>query len=210
MTRLSATSGATSIHLFCGAGGDSDGFRRPDSTWYSAPTTGRRRWRPTRPTSPTPNTCVSTLTTTTCGACPKPASSSALLSARKAAQRTVSPGPRPRRPPDSCPSWKRARGGRGLGTHPGDRVRHPPGLRSPQLRCRGVRERPALRDRLASVPLVAPRHGASWLPRTDRVCLRRPRRRGGNEHAPQWRDRIFSVFTRMTIRAPDLSIRPLA
>ncbi|MET7912694.1 DNA cytosine methyltransferase [Streptomyces avermitilis] len=32
----------------------------------------------------------------------------------------------------------------------------------------------------------------------------------GNPHAPQWRDRIFIVFTRTDMRAPDLSVRPLA
>ncbi|MFE3665507.1 hypothetical protein ACFXOR_21465 [Streptomyces sp. NPDC059164] len=31
-----------------------------------------------------------------------------------------------------------------------------------------------------------------------------------NEHAPQWRDRIYIVFTRTGVRMPDLSPRPLA
>ncbi|WP_425833024.1 DNA cytosine methyltransferase [Streptomyces fractus] len=31
-----------------------------------------------------------------------------------------------------------------------------------------------------------------------------------NPHAPQWRDRIFIVFTRTEMRAPDLDVRPLA
>jgi DNA (cytosine-5)-methyltransferase 1 len=32
----------------------------------------------------------------------------------------------------------------------------------------------------------------------------------GNEHAAQWRDRIFVVFTRAEMRAPDLAVRPPA
>jgi DNA (cytosine-5)-methyltransferase 1 len=32
----------------------------------------------------------------------------------------------------------------------------------------------------------------------------------GNPHAPQWRDRIFVVFTRKGMRKPDLSVRPPA
>lgn len=32
----------------------------------------------------------------------------------------------------------------------------------------------------------------------------------GNTHAPQWRDRIYIVFTRKGIPMPDLSVRPLA
>ncbi|MFI6941991.1 DNA cytosine methyltransferase [Streptomyces sp. NPDC050418] len=32
----------------------------------------------------------------------------------------------------------------------------------------------------------------------------------GNEHAAQWRDRIFIVFTRREMRAPDLDVRPPA
>ena len=32
----------------------------------------------------------------------------------------------------------------------------------------------------------------------------------GNPHAPQWRDRLYIVFTRTGIPAPDLTVRPLA
>ncbi len=32
----------------------------------------------------------------------------------------------------------------------------------------------------------------------------------GNPHAPQWRDRMYIVFTRRGVRKPDLAIRPLA
>ncbi|MCW2871279.1 DNA cytosine methyltransferase [Actinacidiphila oryziradicis] len=32
----------------------------------------------------------------------------------------------------------------------------------------------------------------------------------GNPHAPQWRDRIFVVFTRESMRQPDLAVRPPA
>jgi DNA (cytosine-5)-methyltransferase 1 len=32
----------------------------------------------------------------------------------------------------------------------------------------------------------------------------------GNPHAPQWRDRLYIVFTRTGVPAPDLAVRPLA
>ncbi|MGW3491538.1 DNA cytosine methyltransferase [Streptomyces sp. NRRL F-5630] len=211
MRRPSATSRPTSIHLFCGAGGDSDGFRRAGfdvvlgaNHWARAVEThaanfpeaehlcvdldhyDMRRLPKARVLVGSP---ICTEGSPADGiARPKAAPSPGQLS-------LLEEGPM-----DEA-AWERTRATaydilRACEVHPFDAVV-----------CENVPRFatawPLFHWWLQGMQLLGFRHQI--------VSVSAAHVGGeGNPHAPQWRDRIFIVFTREDMPAPDLSVRPLA
>ncbi|MEU6767120.1 DNA cytosine methyltransferase [Streptomyces sp. NPDC046853] len=212
MTRLSATSRPTSIHLFCGAGGDSDGFRRAGfdvvlgaNHWARAVETHAANFPEAE------HLCVD-LDHYDMRRLPKARVlvGSPICTEGSPADGISRPKPAPsagqldlfEEGPMQDAAWERTRATaydilRAAEVHNFDAVV-----------CENV-------PRFATAwPLFSWwLHGMEILGFRHQIISVTAAHIGdehSNRHAPQWRDRIFVVFTRTTMRAPDLAVRPSA